>query len=269
MVHFEKRVFFSNKRSCGRLITLTHLAPNPTEMPMQEIHTLTPEQTLLIIQSLPFFEPFSAEEQAVFLGKNARICCYDTGEPLIQEGGEDRSLFILLAGAASVVKEGASIPMAMLGPGDLFGEVAFLTNRRRTTNVIVHPPSRFHQKSDPFFSDLFILVMEGILQQQSGKATAIAIQFHQAILDEMEISTRILLKDQIINRLVKRVDTMNQRVCQLTGNDPLLSVDEELESALLQQQTPSPETSEYTKGRIIEQLMEFMEELNYQLVVGV
>ncbi|MEO5363573.1 MAG: cyclic nucleotide-binding domain-containing protein, partial [Magnetococcus sp. DMHC-8] len=86
---------------------------------MKEITHLTPEQIRTVVEGLPFFAAFTPTEQAMFAGEHTRLVCYQTGEFLIQEGEDDHGLFILLQGAASVVKEGTVIPLAMLGPGDL------------------------------------------------------------------------------------------------------------------------------------------------------
>lgn len=232
---------------------------------MKDMSYLTPEQILAIILRLPFFDAFDADEHRLFAGENTRLFCYDTGEFLIQEGDKDRGLFILLAGAASVVKEGASIPLAMLGPGHLFGEIAFLTQRKRTTNVIVHPMPPDIVGNQDLLDPQTIKEFQALLEQNEP-ATAVAIQFHQSILAQMARSTRIKLKNQIIQRLMLRVDTMNERVIQLTGHETLLSVDEGLDFVLRQEQDVSPEVLENTQERIIEQLVEFVEELNHHLV---
>ena len=234
---------------------------------MKEIVHLTNDQIVDIIQGLPFFAPFDAAEQSVFARHDTRIFCYTMGEFLIQEGNRDRSFFMLLAGAASVVKEGTSIPLAILGPGQLFGEVAFLTQRNRTSNVIVHPPPQ-DMATDPFAIAPAVMQLSQEILGQNPPATAITVQWDQSLLEQMPRATRIKLKDQIIQRLVVRVETMNERIIHLTGQDPLLPIDEELDGILLQKQPISAEAWENTQGHMIEQLVVFVEELNRYLVLG-
>ncbi|MEO5354000.1 MAG: cyclic nucleotide-binding domain-containing protein [Magnetococcus sp. XQGC-1] len=233
---------------------------------MKEISHLTQEQIFNIIIHLPFFTAFDPAEQMLFAGGHARIFCYRTGEFLIQEGGDDHSLFLLLTGAASVVKEGSAIPLAMLGPGDIFGEVGFLMQRKRTTNVIVHPPSSPVSSGQSALWEQLAHTFASELPQEDPLATTVTIQWHRAILQQLERETRIKLKNLVIQRLMTRLDTMNERVTRLTGAAPLLSLDEELERTLQQEQTPSLEMLETTKERIIEQLIGFVEELNRQLL---
>lgn len=236
---------------------------------MREIVHLTQEQIVHIVQQIPFFSAFHATEQMLFAKDETRLFSYHNGEFLIQEGGDDHALFFLLVGAASVVKEGAAIPLAMLGPGDMFGEVGFLMQRTRTTNVIVHPPALASDDERPVgpmepLQPLF----HTLLTQSDPPATTIALQFRRTILHTLPWETRITLKNQIIQRLMLRVERMNARLTQLTGHTPQLSIDEALESRLHQEQTPSPELLEATKERIIAQLVAFVEELNRQMVAA-
>lgn len=233
---------------------------------MKEMLHLSQERRLEILRSVPFFSVFHDAEQRLMVGEQCRVLCYHMGEFLIQEGGKDRSLFTLVAGAASVVKEGSSIPLALLGPGNLFGDVAFLTQRKRTTNVIVHPPP-LGVTLDP------LALLATCIQDQSGQQdqpgqptqkpdTAVVLEIRHSILTQLPAATRSLLTDQIIQQLMARVETMHERVLRMTGQDPLLTVDEELLLALSQPQQIISEEQEKTKARIIEQLVDFVEELN-------
>ncbi|MBF0583341.1 MAG: cyclic nucleotide-binding domain-containing protein [Magnetococcales bacterium] len=233
---------------------------------MKEILHLTPEQIVKIIRSLPFFAAFDPDEQIRFAGDETRLSCYHNGEFLIQEGEEDHALFFLLVGAASVVKEGTVIPLAMLGPGDMFGEVGFLMPRRRTTNVIVHPPAMTAPETATHPEDLTPSIFHTLLAESDPTATAVAIRFRRSILQKLERQTRITLKNQIIQCLMERVENMNERLTHLTGHPPQLPIDQELEIALRQEKKPSPATLEQTKERIISQLVAFVEELNRQMV---
>lgn len=64
---------------------------------------------------------------------------YQAGEVVFQAGDEGNAAYIIIAGAASVeVKsrvDGSSMEVARRHPGDLFGELALLTNRRRTATI--------------------------------------------------------------------------------------------------------------------------------------
>lgn len=214
-----------------------------------------------IIDALPFFGDLNSQEKAPLVGTDTRLLGYDIGEFLIQEGAKDRSLFFLLSGCASVVKEGASFPLASLQPGDFFGEVAFLTVRVRTTNVIVHTQS-ITNTAEPEF-----LLPEKIRRAvaSQGEVTALVLRLDPEVVPKLAVSARIKIKDQVIARLSDRVESMLDKVEVLTGVLPELCVDPDLEELLHQGKGENLGVEE-TKDRIIHHLVEFVEELNQKLI---
>ena len=69
--------------------------------------------------------------------KNSKLDHFGRGEAVIEEGAEGESLFILLRGTAhvTVVKQGTSVRVGGLRPGDCFGEMSLLTGERRSATV--------------------------------------------------------------------------------------------------------------------------------------
>ena len=63
-----------------------------------------------------------------------------TGSTIVAEGDLAHEFYLLLDGEACVERAGRTV--AMLGPGDFFGEVALLTRSRRTATVTTTAPSR-------------------------------------------------------------------------------------------------------------------------------
>ena len=55
------------------------------------------------------------------------------GKALVREGDHGRELFVLTSGSARVTRQGREL--AMLGPGDFFGEIALLAGGPRTATV--------------------------------------------------------------------------------------------------------------------------------------
>lgn len=66
------------------------------------------------------------------LGKSARKTWAD-GQPIVQEGEREDSLYVLLDGAAEVVRDGRVLET--LRPGELFGEISMLTGAPRMATV--------------------------------------------------------------------------------------------------------------------------------------
>jgi len=62
------------------------------------------------------------------------------GETLISEGDPGHALFAIESGTAKVTLIG--VHLRELGPGDVFGEIAFVTTRRRTATVVATSPMR-------------------------------------------------------------------------------------------------------------------------------
>jgi CRP-like cAMP-binding protein len=62
------------------------------------------------------------------------------GVRLVGEGAPGYTFFVLIEGTAAVTSEGRTI--ALLGPGDFFGEVSILGDGRRTATVTSTSPAR-------------------------------------------------------------------------------------------------------------------------------
>lgn len=82
------------------------------------------------------FRPFSSSEIEEILRK-AELKKYANGEVVISEDASGDSVFVIRKGTARVVTTllGRDIELATLREGDIFGEVAFLTGRKRTASV--------------------------------------------------------------------------------------------------------------------------------------
>ena len=63
----------------------------------------------------------------------------DVGSRLCGEGAAGYSFFVLTQGTATVKADG--VTLADLGPGDFFGEVAMLTDGRRSATVTTTSPA--------------------------------------------------------------------------------------------------------------------------------
>jgi len=72
-----------------------------------------------------------AEAQRCLAKSNIIEC--DAGDRVLKKGGSARNMFVVLDGTLEV-RDGET-PVATLGPGDVFGEVAFLLDRPRTMDV--------------------------------------------------------------------------------------------------------------------------------------
>ena len=93
-------------------------------------------EALSILRAEPLFESLS-EEQLNHVVQEARLKLFGRGEPVIEEGAEGDSMFVMLRGAANVFvsKNGSRIRVATLGAGHCFGEMSLLTGEPRSATV--------------------------------------------------------------------------------------------------------------------------------------
>lgn len=84
-----------------------------------------------------FLSPFANGEIEEIL-KRSEVKLFSDGDIIVREGDTGDSVYIIKRGNASVVTHilGKEMTLATLSSGDLFGEVAFLTGRPRTANVV-------------------------------------------------------------------------------------------------------------------------------------
>ncbi len=94
-----------------------------------EVHSALSELEANRISAL---DGFTEDEAARCLEKSTIIEC-QSGDRVLKQGGVARNLFVVLDGTLEV-REGDTVH-AVLGAGDVFGEMAFLLERPRTRDV--------------------------------------------------------------------------------------------------------------------------------------
>lgn len=73
---------------------------------------------------------------------------FATGEAVLEEGGTDRVLYVLIEGAVEIRKGDIQIN-TVADPGSIFGEVAVLLDMPHMATVKTTAPSRFYVAADP------------------------------------------------------------------------------------------------------------------------
>jgi CRP-like cAMP-binding protein/N-acyl-L-homoserine lactone synthetase len=82
----------------------------------------------------------SREEADGFLAR-ATLVQAGPGDRIVRQGETGDTIFVLLSGIAEAVRdERPDDPLAVLGAGDPFGEMGFLTATRRTASVVARTP---------------------------------------------------------------------------------------------------------------------------------
>jgi CRP-like cAMP-binding protein len=79
---------------------------------------------------------------------------FSTGETIVQKGDPGDSLFVVKSGVVEVCNPGDGPPLAYLGRGDCFGELALLTSSERTADIRVPQQAELLVIDRPLFDDL-------------------------------------------------------------------------------------------------------------------
>jgi hypothetical protein len=111
---------------------------------------MVPEQSLELLRNLPLFRPLPGpilEE----LASNLVVVTAGAGEQVIREGDSGDRFYVISAGEVDVSSDGK--PVATLGPGDYFGEIALLRDVPRTATVEAKTDTRLYAlERDEFLS---------------------------------------------------------------------------------------------------------------------
>lgn len=92
----------------------------------------TKKETLERLGAVPLFSDLSKRDLARIL-ENSKETHHLAGQTIVSEGHEGAGFHMILEGRANVVRGGRVV--AILGPGEYFGEMALLDGGRRTATV--------------------------------------------------------------------------------------------------------------------------------------
>jgi CRP-like cAMP-binding protein len=91
------------------------------------------------LRDIPFFRRLSKRELAAIAQQTDEVDV-DSGKELTREGEFGQEFFVIIDGTAEVLL--GESPIAELGPGEFFGEMALLDEERRTATVRAISPMR-------------------------------------------------------------------------------------------------------------------------------
>lgn len=97
----------------------------------------TQQEKFSRVQVLEFFNDFPDTQLWEILNAGDWIAI-EAGDPIIKEGDEDPSFYVLVDGSVSVSKNDREI--VVLGAGDCFGEMGIAAGRRRTATIEASTP---------------------------------------------------------------------------------------------------------------------------------
>ncbi len=88
---------------------------------------------IIRIKALPFFKQYDNEKLKGLL-RLSKIRRYNSGEIIIHEGAGDKWIYFIISGSVQVEKE-ENIVATLKKCGDIFGEMGFLDESRRSSSV--------------------------------------------------------------------------------------------------------------------------------------
>ncbi|MEL6383318.1 MAG: cyclic nucleotide-binding domain-containing protein [Cyanobacteria bacterium J06626_18] len=178
---------------------------------VEVLHSLSPSEVQTLI---PLLKPLSVEP----------------GTVLCREGDPGDAMFMIVDGEADIYS-GARL-MAMLGPGEMFGEMALLTGEERSASVIARTPMHLYEldkldfdgmltRSPQLASGLSRILARRLRETTRSKAKApeeTDEQWRQRVLDSVGVD--FPLSEQQIRQLAKSSTPIAILVGTLLDNIP-------------------------------------------------
>jgi len=96
-----------------------------------------PPEVMRYFQGIPLFHHASKRGLRSIVQASTEVEV-PAGRPVVREGDTGRELYVLVKGSATVTRGGRKV--GELGPGDFFGELAFLAHSTRTATVTADAP---------------------------------------------------------------------------------------------------------------------------------
>jgi CRP-like cAMP-binding protein len=118
------------------------------------------------LAQLSFFSSLSKRDLQLVAGWTDEISVPE-GDDLVTEGKLGHEFFVIEEGTAEVRRDGE--PIASLGPGDFFGEMALLDAPRRNASVVATSPMRL------------VVMFEREFRQMEREMPAVADRIRSAI----------------------------------------------------------------------------------------
>lgn len=118
-----------------------------------------------VLGQIPILASLGDDDRRLLAEKMGRRS-FSKGTALFRRGEEGDALYIVIRGRIRIFasnRRGSEITLALLGPGEFFGEMALLDGQPRSANAEAEEDTELHVlKRDPFFS--FLMHKESALR---------------------------------------------------------------------------------------------------------
>ena len=128
----------------------------------------------MVLQKIPFFRGFMPGERERLATEQDSFVIARPKEMIVIKGSMERSFYILLSGVVEVMHGEGKKPIFEITPGEFFGEISFLSETPRTSNV-------------------------------RAQDVCILMRIDQQLMSRLRPEIREKIKDQLIVKLVQRI----------------------------------------------------------------
>ena len=146
---------------------------------MKRTTSFSHAKMLMILDKIPFFRDFTKPEQEKIVD-HAHFYVAEPDEKIIEQGDLDTAFYILMSGQANVTLDDHKEPLAAISPGNFFGEMSFVLNIPRSTNVI-------------------------------AGSLCIMLEVDRRLMGRLPAEIREKFKDQIIQKMARIIQDFNKK----------------------------------------------------------
>lgn len=186
---------------------------------------MTQEQNIAFLRRVPLFSGLT-ETQIERLAAGSVRRNFPKGRVIVTEGEPSQSLYILLSGRAKVQRsdtEGKEVILAVIGPGECFGEMSLIDESPRSASVITTESSDFMSINKDSFKSMMMSSPEICLRIMIGLVRRLREADKKietlALLDVYGRVARVLLdlSEKVGNERIVRVKLPRQEIAKMIG----------------------------------------------------
>ncbi|HIJ85200.1 MAG TPA: cyclic nucleotide-binding domain-containing protein, partial [Magnetococcales bacterium] len=165
---------------------------------------------LSILSFIPFFNSFSVYEKKQIVSFHKKLIMARPQETIVREKEESNNFFIILKGKVDIIKGGSQTPLNSLGPGNSFGEVAFLMGTPRSANVVAQEATIMFTIDRDFYENIGIEIREKIKDQIIRQISANIIRQNHEIKEFNK--DNLLPEAKLPRKREKHIDLAEKRM---------------------------------------------------------
>ena len=198
------------------------------------------EDNKAFLRRVPLFSSL-ADAQLDTLSSGSTRRSFPRNRTIVSEGEPSQSLYLMLAGRAKVQRsdaEGKEVILAMIGPGEFFGEMSLIDEAPRSASVITIEPCDFIAIQKDSFKgmlalspDMAMQIMRGLVRRLReadkkietlalldvyGRVARVLLDFSETVngervvkskLPRQEIAKMIGASREMVSRVMKGLET--------------------------------------------------------------